>query len=666
MRLLTKSRFKLGLECPNKLFFTRKEKEYANQKQSDPFLLALADGGFQVEELARLHYPEGILIEDKKSDTTYDYDLKVAKTAALLERDEVVIFEAAFQFENLFIRIDILKKTGNTIELIEVKAKSFDSGNCDYEFVGKRGHLATPWKLYLFDVAFQSYVILKAFPEFKVQSFLMLADKSKTTTIAGLNQQFRISKSSDNRTGVESLLTYLEDPNTQSVLSRYEVSDLVAGIHSGRHRVIEDYDFETAVTTFAEAYVNDTYLKHPVSFSACKQCEFKNAASDPTVLKSGFEYCFKTQKGWNSTHFEAPKTFEVWDFRKGAKLFNDENKVFLSDLSMEDIDIKPEAGKYSRTERQWLQIEKAVQGDLTEAVLKDDLKAEMAKWHWPLNFIDFETSTVALPFFEGMHPYEQVAFQFSHHVVYEDGRIEHANEYLNTAAGVFPNFEFIRALKRALSENNGSIFRYAAHENSILNAIYWQLQASEEPDKEPLMYFIKQVSQSKNSSTIYWEGPRNMIDLCKVIKDFYYNPYTKGSNSIKAVLPAVFKSSALIKAKYSQPLSAIGVSSKNFDADKVWLTESDGEVVDPYKTLGPLFADWDNATTLLSDFQSDEGISDGGAALTAYGKLQYTDMSAAERAAINNALLKYCELDTLAMVMIYEHLQEMTELTLHD
>lgn len=40
MKLLTKSRFKLGLECPNKLYYTRK-KEYANSKASDPFLRSL-------------------------------------------------------------------------------------------------------------------------------------------------------------------------------------------------------------------------------------------------------------------------------------------------------------------------------------------------------------------------------------------------------------------------------------------------------------------------------------------------------------------------------------------------------------------------------------------------------------------------------------------------
>ena len=68
MKLLTKSRFKLGLECPNKLFYTKK-KEYANQKVEDSFLEALAQGGFQVEELARMHYPDGELLEQETSNS---------------------------------------------------------------------------------------------------------------------------------------------------------------------------------------------------------------------------------------------------------------------------------------------------------------------------------------------------------------------------------------------------------------------------------------------------------------------------------------------------------------------------------------------------------------------------------------------------------------------
>ena len=75
MKLLTKSRFKLGLECANKLYFT-KNKEYANNKDDNSFLQELAKGGFQVEELARLEYPDGIFIDNPH----YDYDGAVEKT----------------------------------------------------------------------------------------------------------------------------------------------------------------------------------------------------------------------------------------------------------------------------------------------------------------------------------------------------------------------------------------------------------------------------------------------------------------------------------------------------------------------------------------------------------------------------------------------------------
>ena len=87
-RYLTKSRFKLATECPTKLFYTGK-KEYANQKQDDSFLEALAEGGFQVGELAKCYFPGGHDI------TTLDYDNALAQTNKLLEKDNVIIYEAA-------------------------------------------------------------------------------------------------------------------------------------------------------------------------------------------------------------------------------------------------------------------------------------------------------------------------------------------------------------------------------------------------------------------------------------------------------------------------------------------------------------------------------------------------------------------------------------------
>ena len=65
-----------------------------------------------------------------------------------------------------------------------------------------------------------------------------------------------------------------------------------------------------------------------------------------------------------------------------------------------------------------------------------------------------------------------------------------------------------------------------------------------------------------------------------------------------------------------------------------------------------MFADVsDKEHELLSD---SDGIKEGGAATTAYARMQFEKMSDYERTEITNALLKYCELDTMAMVMIYE------------
>jgi ribonucleotide reductase beta subunit family protein with ferritin-like domain len=47
--------------------------------------------------------------------------------------------------------------------------------------------------------------------------------------------------------------------------------------------------------------------------------------------------------------------------------------------------------------------------------------------------------------------------------------------------------------------------------------------------------------------------------------------------------------------------------------------------------------------------------------MTAYACIQYVEMQDYEREAIRTALLKYCELDTLAMVMLYEGLKDLAK-----
>jgi hypothetical protein len=122
VRYLTKSRFKLGLECPTKLFYTKKD-QYPDQKLADPFLAALAEGGFQVGELAKCYFPGGVDVLE------LEYQIALDNTKALMMSEKVTIYEAAFLYSNLFIRADIVVKIGKNIKLYEVKAKSVNSSN---------------------------------------------------------------------------------------------------------------------------------------------------------------------------------------------------------------------------------------------------------------------------------------------------------------------------------------------------------------------------------------------------------------------------------------------------------------------------------------------------------------------------------------------------------
>ena len=651
MRVLTKSRFKLGLECPNKLFYTAK-KEYANQKASDPFLEALAQGGFQVEELARMQYPNGILIEGNDG----DYNLLWNQTQKLLQQDNVVIYEAAFLHNGLFIRTDVLVKTGNKIELIEVKSKSFDPSD-ENIFVGKRGGLVSGWKPYLFDIAFQKYVMQSCFSEWDINSFIMMADKTKSASIDGLNQLFRITQNAENRTGIQRMVNSIEELG-ESVLGRINISDIVSKIINNHYPCLPGFTFEETILHFKQKYESNSYANWPTSFGACKACEYRaTELEEQQGLLSGYKECFTKQHDWSHNEFKKPSTFEIWSFRKGAKLF-DQGIYFMDELSKDLIDYKKSSGTLSTSERQWLQIEKEVNSDNDIYVDTDGLKDELNSFIYPLHFIDFETSAVALPFNKGRKPYEQIAFQFSHHIYFEDGRTEHATEYISNQAGYFPNYDFVRNLKIALENDSGSIFRYSHHESTILNAIYVQLLSSNEPDKEQLLNFIQAISHSKSGSAIKWNGERDMIDLWEIVKNYYYNPLTKGSNSIKDVLPSVLSKSSFLQRKYSQSLETNKVTSKNFPSNHVWLIIENGQVINPYKLLPPVFKDWseDDIENTLSEI---EDIANGGAALTAYGKLQYMDMEEREREELTKALLKYCELDTLAMVMILEHFKEL-------
>lgn len=653
-RYLTKSRFKVGYGCPTKLCYLDNP-SYGNNNKDNPFLEALAEGGFQVGELAKLYHPGGIEISTK------DKDLAAAETATLLNNDKVVIYEAAFKFQNLFIKTDVLIKKGPFIELIEVKAKSIDptQENVFYNKNSlKKGppKLSSSWESYIVDIAFQTYVFKNAFPQFKVSSFLMLADKTSMASVNGINQKFFLEKSADGQVKVITASGTKSEDLGNKLLVKIPVNSEIEVVMGSKFE--NERSFEEMVTYLSSICETQAFIK-PTVGSHCKACEYRiEQKQKENGLKSGFENCWSQTVGLKPEDFKQKFIFDVWNFRKSQKLIED-GKYFIDQIAQDDINptSKNDNLGLSSSERQWLQVEKNQSKDQSPYFDHIGLLKEMKSWIYPLHFIDFETTMVAIPFHKGRRPYEQIAFQFSHHTVTKDGKIVHQHEYINRKKGHFPNFDFVRSLMVALSGDNGTIFRYATHENTVLCQIRNQLLDCNDhiDDREQLIKFIESITQSGDDSVHQWVGSRNMVDMCELVKKYFYHPLTNGSNSIKKVLPAILTESQFLKIKYSKPIygSDSEIISLNFN-EWPWITfDKSGKVIDPYKRLPPIFTDID--LEAMDSLITDGSIADGGAAMTAYARMQFTQMSDSESKRVIDALLKYCELDTLAMVMIYEY-----------
>jgi len=307
--------------------------------------------------------------------------------------------------------------------------------------------------------------------------------------------------------------------------------------------------------------------------------------------------------------------------------------------------VKESENGLSKAARQRLQIDGIPPSDDRGGFYFDAgyFSHQRSSWHYPYHMIDFETSIVALPFFKDMRPYEPIAFQFSHHVMHENGYVEHRSQALITEPGSFPNFNFVRALKNSLDTDRGTIFRWATHENTILNKIKEQLiERSDAPsDKHELIQFIESITD---------DAERSMIDLEKIALRCFFHPNTNGQTTIKKVLPAVLGESKLLKDEYSKPIGETSTST-NFPDSFIWYREGDSENLDPYTLLRSYTVELSRDNDSIASTENTM-IAEGGAATIAYARLQSNELSVTERKHIENALLRYCELDTLAMAII--------------
>jgi len=163
--------------------------------------------------------------------------------------------------------------------------------------------------------------------------------------------------------------------------------------------------------------------------------------------------------------------------------------------------------------KQTIQQEAIISGETH--VDRAQIRAFLKTLEYPLAHLDFETFSDAVPRFDGVKPYQQVAFQYSLHI--DNGKKIVHKEFLAESGD--PRPALLEALKRDLPEK-GSIIAYnASFEIGRLNEL-----AVEFPAHGP---WIRAAIA-------------RFVDLLVPFRQFaHYHPDQHGSCSIKAVLPAL-------------------------------------------------------------------------------------------------------------------------------
>ncbi len=617
-RTLSKSDFKLARTCDAKLYF--RENGYPDNRDSNPYLALLAEGGYMVEALAKAQHPTGIQLDYRGGSGSVAE--AYAQTIEHLKQDSVTLFEATLLHNRRQARVDILEKNGSTVRLLEVKAKSFDgSRHLESLRSGAKGALRgvrkpykilSDWLEKLEDVTFQTIILEKLRPDLTVKPYLVLIDTSKRAGIDNVPGLFDlvVETKPDGKDRVQTA-RYSGPPELLAELDLVTEVDVSEEVEMLREEIeFAAARYESLLDAPFSAYFSNVTLG-----ASCRDCEFR---VDEALQPNGFIDC------WGPLAKPKPHVLEL--YKAGQAKLPDKTPLVesmiaagttsLLDVPTDCFDCDP-AKPGSNGNRMHRQVEHTRAGtiycanELRSAVADIEARSNAGE---RLYFIDFETSRLALPYHKGMRPYGLVAFQWSCHTLDALDTTPRHSEFLNMV-DIWPNQSFAQSLRAAIGDS-GPVLTWSHFEGTTLKQIEPELSrfGHEAPE---LVEWMHDVIENR------------IVDLHEWARCWYYNPGMRGRTSIKVVLDALWKSDPTMRAQFAE-----------------WAGRSAEGVLDPYHTLPKV----EIAGTL-------QDVHEGTGAMRAYQEMMYGAEKniPATKAKWAGLLKQYCALDTLSMVLVLEH-----------
>lgn len=357
----------------------------------------------------------------------------VKKTKELLKEENIIIFEATFEYNSFNIRTDILVKTGDEVKIIEVKATS------------------SPKEVHAYDVFFQKEIIERGNPEYKGWDYsLLILDKTYIHSVKFSEKE------------VASRVFVNIDYTTNGTISKRNVEGIeYKWNHYNNIHWFNNLDLDREYPSFIEEGGRTTTFTFPLSqfLESSLAIDLRETFDDdlnrikeiqsmdkPPVLefedrnnkfmKSDYMTWALQQSG--AYDVEGMSVFDLRGFRFSKKTsLMREGKLDIDNAYVSDISPKPfDSDSYDTHNtdsliNKFLNLDKDSKSipkysaiiqkhfyNRNDILEHKGFKEELSIYSgYPIYMYDFETANLAIPEADGTTPYEQVVYQFSIHVI---------------------------------------------------------------------------------------------------------------------------------------------------------------------------------------------------------------------------------------------------------
>ena len=472
-KLLTKTDFILYRECPQNVWVKWHKPDEYNKFEISDFEKSLGVMGNEVETLARGMFPEGYLVE-KRSEGAQEL------TKKLISEQTPVIFQAVFATDKYLAATDVLKwnEEAQAYDICEIKMSSTkgeheEGGEDDEEEEeGKPKKVNKKKELqYEYDLAFQVNVLKMCGVNINKKYLIRL--NKEYIKVGGLD--FTSGK------------LFIKEDKTERIEELMPVA-------------------------LAEMEQSYKYLALIEKMESPCPCYYKGRSSHCTAFKY-----INPEVPEYSVH----DLNRIGNSKTYLKKLLDEGILTIDKVKEDEIP-KPKKAKEGEKQSKPRKLNQVVAYKTNEPIVDlDEIKAELKALTFPLYFLDYETYPTAIPVYNGYHPYQQIVFQYSLHVLTEkdakNGREPKHFECLILDGD--PAERIVESLRSNIGDTGSVISWYKSFENHR--------------NKE-LARLVPLESGFLNDVV---KRTYNLMDI--VNEQFYVHPGFKGSASIKKVQPVL-------------------------------------------------------------------------------------------------------------------------------